>query len=98
MTTMIYKNVAQCTLWKNEKFTITEKIFRQINYLVTSLVSVLISRNFHQKSELLLRNHSRKTENGLARNSSRKMSHEKFTKKCGKNRQKNDPKMTEIDP
>ena len=26
------------SVWKNEKFTLTEKIFRQINYLVISLV------------------------------------------------------------
>ena len=34
-----------CTLWKNQKFTLTEKIFRQINYLVISLVKALLSRN-----------------------------------------------------
>ena len=28
------------TLWKNEKFTVTEKKFRQINSLVTSLATV----------------------------------------------------------
>ena len=39
----------QCTLWKNQKFTLTEKIFRQINYLVISLVKTLLSRNFCQK-------------------------------------------------
>ena len=36
-------------LWKNEKFTLTEKKFRQINYLVTLLVKPLLSRNFCQK-------------------------------------------------
>ena len=38
------------TVWKNEKFTLTEKIFRQINYLVILLVKTLFSRNFCQKS------------------------------------------------
>ena len=38
------------TVWKNEKFSLTEKIFRQINSLVTSLVKSLLSRNFCQKS------------------------------------------------
>ena len=37
------------TVWKNEKFTLTEKFFRQINYLVISLVKQLLSRNFCQK-------------------------------------------------
>ena len=37
------------TLWKNQNFTLTEKIFRQINYLVISLVNALVSRNFCQK-------------------------------------------------
>ena len=32
---------AQCTVWKNEKFTLTQKIFRQINYLVILLVKPL---------------------------------------------------------
>ena len=34
------------TVWKNEKFTLTEEKFRQINYLVISLVKPLLSRNF----------------------------------------------------
>ena len=38
------------TLWKNEKFTLTEIIFRQINSLVIYLVNALLSRNFCQKS------------------------------------------------
>ena len=38
-----------CTLWKLRKFTLTEKIFRQITYLVISLVKLLLSRNFCQK-------------------------------------------------
>ena len=37
-----------CAVWKNKK-TRTEKIFRQINSLVISLVSPLRSRNFCQK-------------------------------------------------
>ena len=38
------------TLWKNEKFTLTQKIFRQINYSVILLVKPLFSRNVCQKS------------------------------------------------
>ena len=39
-----------CTVWKNEKFSLlTEKIFRQINSLVISLVKPLLSRNFCRK-------------------------------------------------
>ena len=38
-----------CTLWKFRKFTLTEKIFREITYLVISLVKLLLSRNFCQK-------------------------------------------------
>ena len=34
------------SVWKNEKFTLTEKISRQTNYLVKTL----LSRNFGQKS------------------------------------------------
>ena len=37
------------TVWKNEKFGLTEKIFRQINSLVICLVKPLLSRNFCQK-------------------------------------------------
>ena len=39
-------------MWKNEKFSITEKKFRQINYLVivNSLVKPLLSRTFCEKS------------------------------------------------
>ena len=33
-------------VWKNAKFTLTEKIFRQINSLVMSLVETMFSRNF----------------------------------------------------
>ena len=38
------------SVWKNLRVTITEKILRQINYLVMSLVNSLLSRNFCQKS------------------------------------------------
>ena len=31
------------TVWKNEKFSLTEKIFREIDSLVTSLVHLLLS-------------------------------------------------------
>ena len=41
--------VAQYTVWKNEKFTLTAKIIRQIISLVISLVKTLLSRNFCQK-------------------------------------------------
>ena len=37
-------------MWKNEKFGLTEKIFRQINSLVICLVKPLLSRNFCRKS------------------------------------------------
>ena len=38
-------------VWKNEEFILllTEKRFRQINYLVISLVKLLLSRNLCQK-------------------------------------------------
>ena len=39
----------QFTVWKNEKFTLTQNFFRQINYLVILLVKSLFSRNFCQK-------------------------------------------------
>ena len=39
------------TVWKNEKFTLTQNFFRQINYLVILLVKSLFSRNFCQKSK-----------------------------------------------
>ena len=39
-----------CTVWINEKFTLILKRFRQIIYLVISLVKPLFSRNFFQKS------------------------------------------------
>ena len=37
------------TVWKFQKFSLTEKIFRKINSLVTYLVKPLVSRNFCQK-------------------------------------------------
>ena len=37
------------SVWKLRKFTLTEYFFRQITYLVISLVKVLLSRNFCQK-------------------------------------------------
>ena len=37
------------TMWKNEKCTLTENFFRQINHLVISLVKPLLSRNFCKK-------------------------------------------------
>ena len=39
-----------CKVWKNEKFTFTENIFREINSLFTSVAKTLLSRNFPQKS------------------------------------------------
>ena len=39
------------TVWKNQKFSLTKNFFREINYLVTSLVKMMFSRNFCQKSE-----------------------------------------------
>ena len=38
------------TVWKNQKFSLTKNFFREINYLVTSLVKMMFSRNFCQKS------------------------------------------------
>ena len=37
------------TVWKSENFSLTEKIFRQINSLVIYLLKPLLSRNFYQK-------------------------------------------------
>ena len=37
-------------VWKNDKFSLTEKKIRQINYLVISLVKPLLSRKFCKKS------------------------------------------------
>ena len=41
---------SHCTVWKNEKFSLTEKKFRQIIYLVISIVKLMLSRNFCEKS------------------------------------------------
>ena len=41
---------SHCVLWKNEKFTLTEIFFRQINSLVIYLVNALFSRNFCQNT------------------------------------------------
>ena len=38
------------TVWKNEKFTLTGKIFRETNTLVKSLLKTLLSRKFCQKN------------------------------------------------
>ena len=43
------RNNFHTTVWKNEKFTLTEKKFRQINCLVISLVKPMLSRNFCEK-------------------------------------------------
>ena len=43
------------TVWKNEKFGLTEKIFRQINSLVFSVVKTLLSRDFCQRRRVFLR-------------------------------------------
>ena len=43
------KKSAVCTVWKNRKFTVASKIFRQINCFVISFVKTLFSRNFCQK-------------------------------------------------
>ena len=42
------------TLWKSEKLSLTEKIFREINSLnfISALVNPLISRNFCQKCKV----------------------------------------------
>ena len=42
------QNYMYSTLWKLQKFILTKK-FRQINFLVISLVIMLFSRNFWQK-------------------------------------------------
>ena len=37
------------TVWKLQKYTLIEKKFRQINYLVISVMKKILSRNFCQK-------------------------------------------------
>ena len=34
----VFAQFPQCEVWKNEKFSLTENVFRQITYLVISLV------------------------------------------------------------
>ena len=46
--TNFFSSESKCTVWINEKFTLTKKLFRQINYLVVYLVNPLLSRNFYQ--------------------------------------------------
>ena len=58
------------TVWKNEKFSLTEKIFREINFLGTSLAKPLISRNFCYKTVAVKRNfHTVYPQCGKTRNS-----------------------------
>ena len=45
----VFPRCVQHTVWKDEKFSLTKKIFRQINSLLISLVKALLSRNFCQK-------------------------------------------------
>ena len=45
----IEKSDSTITTWKNSKFTLADKIFRQITFSVISLVKMLLSRNFCQK-------------------------------------------------
>ena len=43
--------IRQISVWKNEKFILTKKISRQINYLaILAIIKTLISRNLCQKS------------------------------------------------
>ena len=46
---ILENHTVQYTVWKNENFGLTKKIFLQSNSLVMSLVKPLISRNFCQK-------------------------------------------------
>ena len=50
MNSSFFHTVTHSVLWKNEKFGLTEKIFRQINSLVVCLEKPLLSRNFCRKS------------------------------------------------
>ena len=43
-------HTVHCALWKNEKFSITKKLFCEINSLVIYFVKLLLSRNFCHKS------------------------------------------------
>ena len=42
------------TVWKFGKFSLTEKMFREINSLATSFVKMLLPRNFCQKTARLI--------------------------------------------
>ena len=42
-------NCTESTVWKNAKFTLTQKKIREIDFLITSLGKLLLSRNFFQK-------------------------------------------------
>ena len=53
------RNYIAITVWKNEKFAVAEKKFRQINSLVTSLVNTLFSRNFCQRCMMTVQQISR---------------------------------------
>ena len=44
------RSESSTVVWKNEKFSLAENFFREINSYVTSLVELLLSRNFWQKS------------------------------------------------
>ena len=46
-----YPNITwkRFTVWKNAKLSLTKKLFREINSLVTSLVKTVLPRNFSQK-------------------------------------------------
>ena len=44
---IIDSNPVHCNLWKNEKFTLNEKIFRQIIYLCSKLI-LFHNRYFHE--------------------------------------------------
>ena len=44
-----FHSVCMQEVWKNEKFTLKQKIFRQINSLVISLEKTLLSRNISKK-------------------------------------------------
>ena len=57
------------TVWKNGKFGLTEKIFRQINSLVICLVKPLFSRNFCRKSVRLKFHYFHTVHCGKTRNS-----------------------------
>ena len=67
--TLNYADATMSQVWKNKKLFLTEKIFREINSLVTSLVKTLVSRNFCQK---------RVRENTVWKNDTFTLSHQKI--------------------